>query len=73
MKELKMDSMEFRRILQNLHLENLTLHPALQKKVLDLVNSGVTITPKVIKDALNRGKYNDQENDKYLLDNNLLV
>lgn len=56
MKELKMESKEFRRILQNLHLENLTLHPTLQKKVLELVNSGITITPNVIKDTLNRGK-----------------
>ena len=56
MKELTLESKEFRRILQNLHLENLTLHPTLQKKVLELVNTGVTITPHVIKDALNRGK-----------------
>ena len=48
MKELTLESKEFRRILQNLHLENLTLHPTLQKKVLELVNSGVTITPNVI-------------------------
>jgi len=56
MKELNMESKEFKRILQNLHLENLTLHPTLQKKVIELVNSGVTITPTVIKDALKHGK-----------------
>lgn len=56
MKELKMESIEFKRILHNLYLENLTLLPTLQKKVIELVNSGVSITPKLIKETLNRGK-----------------
>ncbi|MGM8366580.1 Zn-dependent hydrolase [Virgibacillus sp. W0181] len=56
MKELKLESIEFKRILQNLHLENINLHPSLQKKVIGLVNSGVSITPDIIKETLNRGK-----------------
>ncbi|HHY73584.1 MAG TPA: Zn-dependent hydrolase [Bacillus bacterium] len=56
MKELKMESKEFIRILQNLHLENITLRPSLQKRVVELVNSGVSITPAIIKDTLSRGK-----------------
>lgn len=56
MNELHVNSKEFRRVLKNLNLENITLHPRLQKKVLELVNSGVQITPNIIKDALKRGK-----------------
>ncbi|SFL91372.1 Zn-dependent hydrolase [Salibacterium qingdaonense] len=52
MKELTMDSKEFKRIQQNLHLENLTLHPSLQKKVIELINSNVTITQHMIKEIL---------------------
>jgi hypothetical protein len=55
-KELTASSKEFRMILKNLNLENIDLHPRLQKKVLELVNSGVNITPNMIKDALKRGK-----------------
>lgn len=56
MKELQIESKEFQRILHNLQLENLTLHPRLQKKVIELVNSGVSITPNIIKEILSRGK-----------------
>jgi len=56
MKEIQIESREFKRILQNLQLENLTLHPRLQKKVVELVNSGVNITPSIIKDTLKYGK-----------------
>lgn len=45
MKKLQIESKEFKRILYNLQLENLTLHPKLQQKVIELVNSGVLITP----------------------------
>ncbi|MFD1362378.1 Zn-dependent hydrolase [Lentibacillus salinarum] len=56
MQELKMESKEFRRIIQNLRLEGITLHPSLQKRVVELITSGVTITPAVIKDTLKYGK-----------------
>ncbi|MCJ7842297.1 Zn-dependent hydrolase [Lederbergia sp. NSJ-179] len=56
MNKLKIDSEEFNRILKNLHLENLSLNPTLQKIALEIINSGVEITPTVIKGALHRGK-----------------
>ncbi|MFD0942872.1 hypothetical protein [Savagea faecisuis] len=56
MKELKLDSKEFKRVLHNLHLENLSLSLDMQKKVLDLVNAKVSITPTLIKDILGHGK-----------------
>lgn len=56
MKELKPESKEFKRVIHNLHLENLSLSPNMQKKVLDLVNSNVTITPTLIKDILRHGE-----------------
>ncbi|MFS0576268.1 Zn-dependent hydrolase [Sporosarcina sp. 179-K 3D1 HS] len=56
MKELTLESKEFKRVLHNLHLENMSLHSSLQKKVVDLVNSGVPITSNVIKETLKREK-----------------
>lgn len=56
MKRLEVESQEFERILKNLQLENLTLHPTLQKKVVKIVNSGVKITPNIIRNALNHGE-----------------
>lgn len=56
MKEIKMESKEFKRVLHNLHLENLSLTPAMQKEVLQLVNANMSITPTLIKDLLNNGK-----------------
>ena len=56
MKELKMESKEFKRVLHNLHLESLNLSPVMQKEVLHLVNSKVSITPTLIKDLLRNGK-----------------
>lgn len=56
MNELTMESKEFKRVLHNLHLENLTLSPVMQEKVLHLVNSKVSITPTLIKGLLQNGK-----------------
>lgn len=56
MKDLKLESKEFQRVLQNLHLENLSLPLAMQKKVVELVNSKVTITPNLIKDLVRHGE-----------------
>ncbi|MDG5790144.1 Zn-dependent hydrolase [Evansella sp. AB-P1] len=56
MKEIKMESKEFNRVLHNLHLENLSLSPDMQKRVLELVNAKVEITPTLIKDILQNGK-----------------
>lgn len=56
MKELKLESKEFKRVLHNLHLENLSLSLDMQKRVLDLINSKVSITPTLIKDILRHGE-----------------
>lgn len=56
MKEIQLNSPEFERVLKNLQLEDLYLTADLQQKVIDIVNSGIQISPKVIKEALNNGK-----------------
>lgn len=56
MKELTQESKEFKRVLHNLHLENLSLSPDMQKRVLELINAKASITPNLIKDVLRRGK-----------------
>ncbi|HWI48922.1 Zn-dependent hydrolase [Rummeliibacillus pycnus] len=56
MKQIQMNSKELKRVTKNLQLENMSLHPSLQKKAVSLVNSGIDITPSVIKKALQNGK-----------------
>lgn len=56
MKNLTLESKGFKKIMQNLHLENMSLSEKGQKKVLELVNSNATITPKFIKDLLRHGE-----------------
>lgn len=56
MKELKLDSKEFKRVMHNLHLENLSLSPSMQKRVIDLVNKKVSITPTLIKEIIRNGE-----------------
>ena len=56
MKALNLGSKEFRRVMHNLHLENLSLSPEVQEKVLELVNTKTLITPNLIKDILRHGK-----------------
>lgn len=56
MKSIQLNSPEFNRVLKNMQLENLRLNQSLQKKALEIVNSGVTITPNLIKEALANGK-----------------
>ena len=56
MKQIQLNSPEFNRVLKNLQLEDLTLTPALQQKVIDIVNSGIEISPSVIKEALENDK-----------------
>lgn len=52
MKQIQLDSPEFNRVLKNMQLENLYLSLSLQQKALDIVNSGVIITPTLIKETL---------------------
>lgn len=51
MKKIQLNSPEFNRV-----LKNLSLTPTLQKKVLEIVNSGEQISPTIIKEALKNGK-----------------
>jgi len=53
MKQIQLNSPEFNRVLKNLQIENLSLTPTLQKKVLEIVNSGIQISPTIIKGVLN--------------------
>jgi len=48
--------MEFKKVMQNLRLENRSLSEKNQKRVLELINANTTITPTFIKDLLRRGK-----------------
>ncbi|ARF16669.1 Zn-dependent hydrolase [Sporosarcina sp. P3] len=56
MKALDLDSKEFRRVMHNLHLENLKISSDMQKTVLELINKKTSITPTLIKDLLRHGK-----------------
>ena len=56
MKQIQLDSPEFNRVLKNMQLENLRLSQSLQKKALEIVNSGIAVTPALIKEALANGK-----------------
>lgn len=52
MKQIHLNSPEFNRVLKNLQFENLSLSPALQKKVIELLNARKPLTPNIIKEAL---------------------
>lgn len=52
MKNLTLESKEFNRVLQNLHLEKLDISLTKQQKVIEVVNSKVKITPNLIKDLM---------------------
>ncbi|MBW8349894.1 Zn-dependent hydrolase [Bacillus sp. IITD106] len=53
---LTVESKEFQQVLHNLRLENMSLSTELQKRVIRLVNSDVTITPELIKRIVQHGK-----------------
>ena len=56
MKQIQLNSPEFNRVLKNMELENLYLNDSLQQKAVEIVNSGLKITPNLIKKALANGK-----------------
>ena len=56
MKQIQLDSPEFNRVLKNMQLKKLELSHSLQQKALEIVNSGMVITPALIKEALANGK-----------------
>lgn len=52
MKQIHLNSPEFKRVLKNLQFDNLSLSPALQKKGIELLNARKPLTPNIIKEAL---------------------
>lgn len=56
MKELNLESKEFKRVMHNLRLEKMGLSETDQKKVLELINTNITITPSLIKDLFKHGE-----------------
>ncbi len=56
MKQILLNSPEFNRVLKNMQLENIHLSLSLQQKALEIVNSGMIVTPALIKEALAHGK-----------------
>lgn len=49
MKQLQLDSPEFNQLSKNMQLEKLDLSHSFKKKALEIVNSGIIITPALIK------------------------
>lgn len=56
MKQLTLASKEFKKVMQNLHLENMSLSEKNQRKILELINTNTTITPTFIKDLFRHGE-----------------
>lgn len=56
MSMLTLESKKFQDVLYNLRLENLSISTELQLKIIEVVNSGKTITPEIIKGIVADGK-----------------
>lgn len=56
MKKIQLNSPEFNSVLKNMQLENLQLSQSLQQKALEIVNSGMIVTPALIMEALANDK-----------------
>lgn len=56
MKQVTLESKEFKRVLHNLHLENMNLTPKIQKRIIELSNQEKEISPALIKEMLAYGK-----------------
>lgn len=52
MKEKTLESKEFKRVLHNLHLENMSLSPKIQKRIITHANDNEKISPALIKEML---------------------
>lgn len=52
MKELTKESIEFKRVMHNLRLENIILSPKIQKRIIKHVNQNQKISPTLIKEML---------------------
>ncbi|WP_368652870.1 Zn-dependent hydrolase [Ornithinibacillus sp. 4-3] len=47
-----MESKEFKRVLHNLHLENMSFSPKIQKRIITDANDNEKISPALIKEML---------------------
>lgn len=56
MKQLTLESNEFKKIVSNLQLENLSLSDQSQKKMLNIINNNMEITSTLIKELLRNDK-----------------
>lgn len=56
MKQLTLESNEFKKIVSNLQLENLSLSDQSQKKILNIINNNMEITSTLIKELLRNDK-----------------
>lgn len=59
-KEITLGSKELKKVLHNLHLENMSMSLVKQKRVLELINAKVSVTPTLIKDILEFEKYKEK-------------
>lgn len=55
MPTLTLKSKEFQDVVHNLRLENMNISNELQKKVLEVVKSDLTVTPELIKRIIANG------------------
>ncbi|GAE95236.1 hypothetical protein JCM21714_4451 [Gracilibacillus boraciitolerans JCM 21714] len=55
MRKLTLNSVEFRRIIHNLYIEELDIPVNRQKKLLDFINSGKPITSRALKELFHNG------------------
>lgn len=56
MKQLSVESKEFKRVLHNLHLENIHLAKSIQRKIVESTNQKGELTPALIKEMLANDK-----------------
>ncbi len=55
MRKLTVDSVEFRRIMHNLHIEELDISSKRQQRLLEFINSGQQITTGALKEIYQNG------------------
>lgn len=56
MKKIDQHSIEFRRVMKNLELEDLYMKPGMKKKVIEVINNESRVTPSLLKEIMAYGK-----------------
>lgn len=56
MKKIDQHSIEFRRVMKNLELEDLYMKPGMKKKVIEVINNESRVTPSLPKEIMAYGK-----------------